>query len=305
MPAAMMDHDRIHLAASHRVAGRPRFGMWHRATKLVLMATALTVGAGANAQQATENAGAEVLVARGVLSRIGKAGTLWNLKVDNGPSFRGEIVRQANFTTRPGDEDSHAYAAYDGRYVEIQAEVKSTFHGIAILRNVRTIGVVESAPVQVLGAEGIPSIAPAPVEGGRSERVPYRHAYYLFLGGAGQNCESCYVPLLICRDSFGVIAAGASPAHCVYIVTYERDSIWETKGAARIEPSAIDANARILRLNGKSYRYQEIDGAEVVNLLEHPAGTIPISRPLIVNKTVPGASLMELKDDFRRKPGIH
>ena len=65
------------------------------------------------------------------------------------------------------------------------------------------------------------------------------------------------------------------------------------------DAGAIETQPRIIRVNGKSYRYQEISPSEVLALLEKPRGTIPISRPLIVNKMVPGASPSELMADFR------
>jgi len=85
----------------------------------------------------------------------------------------------------------------------------------------------------------------------------------------------------------------------VYIVTYERDSIWEVKGAVTIEAAAIDAPSRMIHLNGAAYRYQELFPSEVLKLIENPSGTIPISRPMVMNKTVPGASLPQLIADFR------
>src|SRR5215472_1586082 len=92
---------------------------------------------------------------------------------------------------------------------------------------------------------------------------------------------------------------GGNVEHCVLVITYERDSIWEIKGAIPVDSSAIEAAPRILNVLGKSYRYQEISPKEVFKLLEEPLGTIAISRPGIVNKSVPGASLSDLKGDFR------
>ena len=50
-----------------------------------------------------ETADSEVLVARGVLSRNGKAGTLWILKTDNSPKFRDEAILEMTLTTKPGE----------------------------------------------------------------------------------------------------------------------------------------------------------------------------------------------------------
>ena len=66
-----------------------------------------------------------------------------------------------------------------------------------------------------------------------------------------------------------------------------------------VDAGAIETQPRIIRVNGKSYRYQEISPSEVLELLENPHGTIPISRPMTINKMVPGASLTELITDFR------
>jgi hypothetical protein len=66
-----------------------------------------------------------------------------------------------------------------------------------------------------------------------------------------------------------------------------------------VDPGAIETQPRIIRVNGKSYRHQEISASEVLGLLVKPHGTIPISRPFIINKIVPGASLSELVADFR------
>jgi hypothetical protein len=131
------------------------------------------------------------------------------------------------------------------------------------------------------------------------QRVPYTHAYYLFISGAFNGCEDCYVPLVISQHSLEEIAQGKEAQPCALIYTYERNSIWEIRGALPIDPGAIETQPRIIHVNGKSYRYQEVSPGEVLKLLENPAGTIPISRPLIINKVVPDASLNELIADFR------
>ena len=111
------------------------------------------------------------------------------------------------------------------------------------------------------------------------------------------------MPLLICQRSIEEIARAMDAALCVFLLTYERDSIWEFKGAASIEASAIQLPPRLIEVNGRSYRYQEISPNDALKLLENPVGTIPISRPYIENKTVPGASLNELIADFRALEG--
>jgi hypothetical protein len=85
-----------------------------------------------------ETTDSEVLVTRGVLSRNGKAGTLWILKTSNSPRFRDEAILEVTFTTKSG-EASIAYAAYEGKQVELVGEVKEVFNGNAVLSKVRTI----------------------------------------------------------------------------------------------------------------------------------------------------------------------
>jgi len=109
--------------------------------------------------------------------------------------------------------------------------------------------------------------------------VAYKHAYYLFLDGAGSGCQSCYVPLLITQNSLEKIGAAGKGEEGVLIITYERDSIWQNKGAVPLHAEQIEAAPRIVRLNVNRYRYQEISAAEALKLLENPGGSIPISRP--------------------------
>ena len=118
--------------------------------------------------------------------------------------------------------------------------------------------------------------------------VAYRHAYYLFLDGAGTGCEACYVPLLITQNTLEKIAAGRRFEDGILVITYERDSIWQNKGTVPLYSEHIETGPRIVRLNVNKYRYQEISAAEALKLLENPMGSIPISRP-----TVPGMSLDE------------
>ena len=94
-------------------------------------------------------------------------------------------------------------------------------------------------------------------------------------------------------------AGSKRPASGVLILTYERDSIWEIKGVMPIDPAEIDVPSRIIHTGSTSYRYQEVVPNDVVKLLDNPMGTIPISRPLIRHKLVPGASMSDLTADFR------
>jgi len=245
-----------------------------------------------------------VIVAHGVLTRNGKAGTLWILKTTDSLKFRDESIVQVTFTTRSG-EPHPQFAAYDGLSVELTGEVKSVFHGNAVLNQVRTIGVMNSvafalnAPEVARDVTSSRSSDSAAVAASRTPRQPYHHAYYLFLTGPTGGCEPCYIPLLITPDPLPDVARQRDPSLGVFIITYERDSVWEFRGAAVLTPSAIDPQTRTARINGRSYRYQEIAPQEVVNLLEHPFGSVPISRPNVVQKSVPGASNSELIGDFR------
>jgi len=247
---------------------------------------------------AQEAANSNVLVAHGMLSRTGKAGTLWTLTPNDSPKVHDELILKVTFSTRAGEE-SRAYGPFEEKDVELAGEVKYVFHGNAVLGKIRTIGIV-SSPVQylrgdILGAAGAPPVS-SPVV---TERVPYKHAYYLFLDGPRNGCEACYVPLVMSQDSLEQIAKNSRVALGVLIFTYERDSIWEIKGAMPIDPGSIEGPSRMIRALGRSYRYQEISPSEVLKLLEEPTGTIPISRPYVWSKSVPGASMSELISDFR------
>jgi len=62
------------------------------------------------------------------------------------------------------------------------------------------------------------------------------HAYYLFLAGAPQGCEDCYVPLLITRQTLDEVASSASDSAVVLITTHERDSIWKVERDVPLAP---------------------------------------------------------------------
>lgn len=273
-----------------------------------LVVLVMPAGGGTFAQShvaavAPDSANSNVLLAQGVLTRRGKAGSLWTLEPTNSPKVRDESILQVTFTTPPGDA-SRAYAGYDGEVVELIGAVKSVFHGNAVLNKVRTIGILDS-PVglaALLLPEG-PALNPARSAANPGDRIAYKHAYYLFLASVPTGCQACYVPLVITQLSLEEIANGKAAVHCVFLFTYERDSIWEMKGAAPIDPTAIETAPRTIHVNGNSYRYQEISPSEVLRLLENPGGTIAISRTMIMNKAVPGASLPELIADFRALQG--
>jgi hypothetical protein len=136
-------------------------------------------------------------------------------------------------------------------------------------------------------------------ENNLTDHFAYRHAYYLFQAGVVNGCEDCYVPLLITQEPLEEIAKHNASANCVWITTYERDSIWQMNGTVTVAPGTIEAPQRIIRLNGHSYRYQEILPSEALKLFEKPNGAIPISRPYVPDKTAPGVSLDDLISDFR------
>lgn len=136
-------------------------------------------------------------------------------------------------------------------------------------------------------------------ENNSTSRLAYGHAYYLFHAGVVSGCEDCYVPLLITQEPLDEIAEHTASANCVWITTYERDSIWRMNGTVGVAPETIEAPRRIIRFNGHSYRYQEITTREALRLLEKPNGAIPVSRPYVPDKTTPGSSLDDLISDFR------
>jgi hypothetical protein len=135
----------------------------------------------------------------------------------------------------------------------------------------------------------------------QASSVPYKHAYYLFLEGGGSGCEECYVPLLITRNSLDQIAAGGRFEESILIITYERNSIWQSKGRVSLQAAHILSGERIVRLNAKRYRYQEISAEEVLKLLENPLGTIPISRIKAPGTPPDGPSLAQLIKDFKKQ----
>jgi hypothetical protein len=88
-------------------------------------------------------------------------------------------------------------------------------------------------------AVGAMSIAPA--RAGEAGVAP--HAYYLFLAGAPQSCEDCYVPLLITqRPLEDVSSPGRDGA--VLITTYERDSIWKVERGVSLAATHVSAAER-------------------------------------------------------------
>ena len=106
-----------------------------------------------------------------------------------------------------------------------------------------------------------------------------KHAYYLFRSGKSEGCGECYVPLLLTASP---IAASTATPETEVIVTFERDSIWEIRDGP-VTLTEVEPRARTLRLDGRPYRYQEVAPAEAIRLLNNPLGSIPISRPGLLN----------------------
>jgi hypothetical protein len=140
-------------------------------------------------------------------------------------------------------------------------------------------------------AVGAMSIAPARA----SEAGVAPRAYYLFLVGAPQSCEDCYVPLLITQHPLEDVSSPGRDG-AVLITTYERDSIWKVERGVSLAATDVSAAERVVRLRGRRYRYQEVTPAEVLRLLEKPEGTIPIHRTA---STPDKRSLEDLAGAFR------
>ena len=127
----------------------------------------------------------------------------------------------------------------------------------------------------------------------------YRHAYYLFLADPPVGCEACYIPLLVSVAPLEETAKNPAGQDCVLITTYERDSIWQVNGIVHLASGDIVVAPRTVRVRKRNYRYQEVNPAEVLKLLENPMGTIPISRPFLHSDLPPGPSIEQLIAAFR------
>jgi len=228
---------------------------WQFALKISVAILCFVSLASSTVSLSRETTDSEVLVARGVLSQNVKTGTLWILKTSNSPRFRDEAILEVTFTTKSG-EASIAYAAYEGKQVELAGEVKEVFHGHAVLSKVRTIGILDLPDLSAYARVGVPPPSPTVSAPNPVGRIAYKHAYYLFLSSVPNACEACYVPLLVSQHSLEEIAQGSEAQHCVFAYTYERNSIWEIRGAMPVDAGAIETQPRIIHVNGKSYRYQ-------------------------------------------------
>jgi uncharacterized protein (TIGR03067 family) len=126
------------------------------------------------------------------------------------------------------------------------------------------------------------------------------HAYWLHPHPPGPNCEGCYPTLLLARMPIADLqkmaflipdAAGRSPDKQVplldgvalTVTTYKKDSIWNSDGVP-FKPlrsfGFLRPAERDVKVDGKTYRYEDASIADVVRLLERPEGTQSISRSL-------------------------
>ena len=166
-------------------------------------------------------------------------------------------------------------------------------------RSMRFVSLFVFAALALAAAVGPGSAAQD--RAGSSAATGWRHAYYLFLSDTPVGCEACYVPLLITVAPIEETAKDSAGAgqDCVLITTYERDSIFQVNGMVNIARGDVDAGPRSVRVRRRNYRYQEISGAEVLRLLEHPLGTLPVSRPILHSDLPPAPGLQMLIAAFR------
>jgi hypothetical protein len=94
-----------------------------------------------------------------------------------------------------------------------------------------------------------------------------------------------YVDLLLASEPLSTLRDGTAArprsSRALIVTTYQKDSIWNMDGhpfrpVDRVEE--LDPDTHSVRINGKSYRYSKASLDEVVTLLRHPEGTIPIAR---------------------------
>lgn len=112
----------------------------------------------------------------------------------------------------------------------------------------------------------------------RPDVRPAAHGYYLFLDQPWSACEACYVPLLVTEIGLEDLAKTKTDRRAMVLTTYERDSLVGAPREVMLLAAGIESRERKVRIEDRRYRYQEIRAAEALSLLEHPGGTIPISR---------------------------
>ena len=119
---------------------------------------------------------------------------------------------------------------------------------------------------------------------------PDAHGYYLFLDQPWSACEACYVPLLVSETRLEDLAKDKRDQHAIVLTTYERDSLVGAPRDVMLLAANISPQERKVRIEDRRYRYQEIRADEALRLLEHPDGTIPISR--IPSMGIPAADVL-------------
>src|SRR5262249_48651545 len=142
--------------------------------------------AGCTPLLAQESAHTSVLVIHGLLSRASDSGLRWILTADDPLKFQGENLLKVTFATRTADE-SRAFEPFEHQRVELVGDVKSVSHGSAELSGVHSIAVLAS-PIEALRGDTTISAAAPPALSATTPRVPYKHAYYLFLSGTSSGC---------------------------------------------------------------------------------------------------------------------
>jgi hypothetical protein len=194
------------------------------------------------------------------------------------------------------------FQEYEGKIIEISGEVdldKSDLPNAAATITLQSITQVDPGWMAVAANRwcGASLCEVDPNDHAPGEPL-YRFGYYLVLLDTPVACERCYVPLLMSPEPFDSISTRKGSVNVVSIVTYERDSIWQMKGRALITADAIDRSSHTLHFRGRNYRYELAPANDLVHFLEHPPGTLPVSRPFMSQIEVPGGRLGDLVADL-------
>jgi hypothetical protein len=222
----------------------------------------------------------------------------WQILLDDDQSiqYKRKTAEMVRFTVDTFTEATWCQPNQD-KNIEISGELKSVSNGVATI-TLDTIIPGPRGPVPV--SETVRKFLtkePDPNEHAPGEPL-YRFAYYLVLLDPAEGCERCYVPLLIAPESLDTAAERKQSLDTVWITTYERDSIWQVDAVGLLTSNAIDASSKTIRFRGKNYRYELVADSDVLRLLEHPMGTIPISRIFLPNSKLPGANISDLAAGF-------
>ena len=237
-----------------------------------------------------------LVAAEGTLSQ--ESDLHWQVRL---PSEKPLVVDGKKLNAIRFTVDSVAQATwcqkYEGKNVEISGEINSIAHETALITpHSMTAGKQGPTPPS---EEFRRLITHEPDPNHHAPGQPlYRFPYYLVLLDPPQGCERCYVPLLLFSQPIETIATSKGSATVVEITTYERDSIWEMDGLALLTSVAIEPSSSTIRFRGKTYRYEPVRDADVVHLIEHPMGTIPISRVSLPRSEEPGARINDLIAGF-------